>query len=148
MFKQVLTSLAKTIAVALALSLLISHVFSLVFLDWFLVCVAAQFIMFYMWNSFLEYRLRVNQEREETERIASFIEQGVDSTCAYCNATNFIPIKLDDDNQFDCTECGKTNSVYVDITVAQKTQILDRQTLNVNSLIKEKIDATETIRSK
>jgi len=148
MFKQIILSLIKTVAVATALSLIISHAFSLVFLDWFLVCIAAQFIMFYMWNSFLEYRLNVAREREETERITSFMEQGVDAICAYCNASNFIPIKLDDDNEFNCTECNKDNSVYVDITIAQKTQIIDKQSLNVSSYVKEKIDATKTIRRK
>ena len=53
---------------------------------------------------------------------------------------------MDESNSFDCEHCGKTNSLYIDITVAQKTDILDRDILSINSHIKEKIDAAEKIK--
>lgn len=52
---------------------------------------------------------------------------------------------MDVDNIFTCDECGKSNAVYVDLTVAQQSQPMSRETLSVTSYIKDKIDATEQI---
>ena len=82
---------------------------------------------------------------EETKRIEAYAQQGVDAACAYCNDMNYIPIRMDDDNTFDCGSCGKTNAVYIDVTVAQKTDIINKQNLSVSSYIKDKIDATERL---
>ena len=82
-------------------------------------------------------------EREETKRIATYSQQGVTAECAHCRMTNFIPIRMDEINEFTCDECGKPNSVYVDITVAQKAALIDRENLSISSYIEDKLDAKQ-----
>lgn len=114
-------------------------------LNWFVVTFLVQLAGFYMWNSYVDMKLRQEDRIQETKRLELYESQGVDASCAYCNTSNYIPVRFDQDNDFECISCGKTNSVYVDITVAQKTDIMDRQNLSVNSYIKEKIDATDKL---
>ena len=105
-----------------------------------------QIIGFYLWNTLLQVLIKNKLEQEQTERIKVYEKQGVTANCAYCDKSNYVPIRMDESNSFDCEHCGKTNSLYIDITVAQKTDILDRDILSINSHIKEKIDAAEKIK--
>lgn len=69
--------------------------------------------------------------------------QGTDVTCAHCNAAAFIPIRFDDDNSFNCEVCGKSNSVYVDVTTAQKTTV-GKDTSAINTIIKDISEETDS----
>ena len=84
-------------------------------------------------------------EQEQTRQAEYFSKQGVDVNCAYCSNVNFIPVSMSDTNEFVCDSCGKPNSVYVDITVAQKTDIIDKQGVNIILNNKEKHDAERRI---
>lgn len=147
MIKNIFISLLKTTTVGLTLSLASFYVFNTNILDGFILCVITQFVIFYLWNSYLEYRLRLNEQQQATQQAELFSSIGVNVKCAYCNAENYIPIRFDDSNDFECESCGKPNSTYVDVTVAQQTEMLSRDSLSINSYIKDKIDATESIRS-
>ena len=61
----------------------------------------------------------------ETARITEFSKQGLDVECAYCHEQNFIPLRFDIDNNFDCDKCKETNSVYINVTSAQITTPLN-----------------------
>jgi hypothetical protein len=93
----------------------------------------------------MQFRIRSKLEEEETERARLYESQGVSSQCAYCNAINFIPIRLDEDNEYKCTECDNTNSVYVQITTARQTDIKDRLGVEVSKYIKEKAEAASEL---
>ena len=100
-----------------------------------------------MYNSLTQTILRIRIEQEQTKQAEFFTKQGVDVSCAHCNALNFIPISMEQENEFNCASCNKENAVYIDITVAQKTDIIDKQNLTVNSYIKDKIDAEKSART-
>ena len=139
MINNILLSLLKTALVAGALGAFTSYVFEVEIVRACLSYFIGQFILFYIWNTYTEYKLRVNLEREETKRIASFNRQGVSAQCAHCQQENFIPIRMDEVNEFECEVCGKANSVYIDITVAQKASLIDRENLSVSSYINDKL---------
>lgn len=145
MLIKIASSLLKTSVVSLIVSGLLLLVFNLNMLHWFVITFLLQIVFFYAWNSYVDLRLRIEEKEQETKRLEMYESQGVDATCAYCNNDNYIPVRFDQDNEFECEHCGKINSVYVDITVAQKTAILDRQNISVNSYIKEKVDATNKL---
>lgn len=73
------------------------------------------------------------QRLVEIQEAAAFDDNGVEVTCAYCGASNFIPIQYKLSNDFKCQECGKENSVYVNITTAQVTEPLMIEPVVVNS---------------
>lgn len=114
----------------------------------FIVGIVGQFVFFYVWNSVMSFMLRMRVESEETNRITEWAKQGVEAQCAYCGAINYIPIRLDEENEFTCTECDKQNSVYVNITTAQQTDTLDKDRLSVSAYISEKLKMEETIKNK
>ena len=78
-------------------------------------------------------------------RIKEYSKQGIDTECAFCTAPQFVPIRFDIDNEFDCTECGKSSALYVTVTSAQKTNPLDVSPLRVNTIISEELEAREKI---
>lgn len=87
-------------------------------------------------------------ESEETIRLAEIAKIGVDVQCAYCGAVNYIPIRLDIDNEFECDECNKNNPVYVSITTAQQTDIINKDKLSVSSYIADKVKTVNKVRNK
>lgn len=140
MIKNIVVSLLITAIVAALSGALGLLLFETSFLKVFSVVFLIQIIIAYFWNS-LTQTLRMNKaETEETKRIELYAQQGVDAECAYCKVTNFIPLRMDEDNDFDCVSCSKTNSVYIDVTVAQKTQIIDKESLSVTGYITKNID--------
>jgi transposase-like protein len=77
-----------------------------------------------------------------------FSESIISVTCAYCGTSNYIPVRFDEDNSYECEGCGKTNSVYIKITTAQVTDIIDSENLSVSTYIKDKMDFVEKIKNK
>ena len=142
MWKTIITSIVKTVVVA-AIFAGAATFFNIPFLQAFVSVICLQFIFFFIWNSVSSSFLRARLDREETERIKAFAQQGVDAECAYCVKPNFIPVRFDEKNEFECQHCGKVNSVYVNITTAQVTDILEQESLSVKAYIAEKIEAEE-----
>lgn len=146
MIRDILISILVTILVSAAVSFVGMIVYNA---DWVQIFVAAIFVQiagFYLWNSFMQYRMKVGLEQEETKRISMYETQGVESQCAYCNAINYIPIRLNDDNNYECTECKNVNSVYVQITTARTTDIQNKSAFEISTYIKDKVDATKSIK--
>ena len=146
MIKPILFSLFITAIVASVVGTLGNILFNITFMQAFTVMFLLQLAGSYIWNSLLQYTTRIKLEAEETKRIELYTQQGVTANCAYCKTPNYVPIRMDESNNFKCENCGKENSIYVDITVAQKTDIVDRQDLSVSEYIKDKVDAEERVR--
>lgn len=146
MIKDIIKSLLLTILVALFFTACGYYIFNLDILNTFVCSILVQIIVFYLWNSILGAVVRINLEKQETQRIEQYEKQGVDVSCAHCNAMNFIPIRVNDENSFNCTQCDKPNSVYVDITVAQKADLIGRDSLSIETYIKDKVDAANKLK--
>ena len=121
--KQILTSLGKTLIIAGILTSIINYFTGADVIETFTALVCIQFVVSYVWKSIARFLLESRMMNEETKRLELYAMQGTDVTCAHCNASAFIPVRFDDDNSFDCEVCGKSNSVYVDVTTAQKTTV-------------------------
>lgn len=70
---------------------------------------------------------------QQSNLITQIDQEANEAPCAYCGAVNLIPISPGTDNDFDCLECGKTNSVYVNVTIAQKTVPIDAQPYEITN---------------
>lgn len=82
------------------------------------------------YNESSERRLIIEQQ---SNLITQIEQEANEAPCAYCGAINLIPIYPAGDNDFECLECGKPNSVYVNITVAQKTVPIDAQPYEITN---------------
>lgn len=143
--KQILTSLAKTLLVSTVFASAGWYLLQYPLLEGIVIVTLIQIIIFFVWNSYMEYRLRVNESIQETQRVVEYSKQGAEVQCAHCNALNFIPIRLDEENKFECDACGKPNAVYIDITVAQSATGINKKFLSVGSYVKDKEDAIKEI---
>ena len=146
MIKDIIISLMVTAIISVAAAFVGSIIYSADFVQVLVGAFIIQIAVFYLWNSYMQFRIRATLEAEETERIRMYETQGVNSQCAYCNSMNFIPIKLGENNEYECIDCGNTNSVYVQVTTARRTDIKDRLDLEVSTFIKDKVDKEKKIR--
>ena len=146
MIKDIFKSITITMVVAIIIAATCYYTLGYNYINTFICSILIQIVIFYIWNSILSFIMRVNLEKQETIRIEQYEKQGVEVNCAHCNALNFIPVSINDDNNFNCVQCEKTNAVYIDVTVAQKSDIPDKANLSVNSYIKEKVDATKQLK--
>tara|TARA_Y100000310_G_scaffold345188_1_gene462489 strand:- start:416 stop:892 length:477 start_codon:yes stop_codon:yes gene_type:complete len=142
MITDIFVSLVKTVLVSSAIAGLFYYL-GFPFLPVLGITTILQFVLFAVLNSIKETKLQINLEKETTLREAEYTKQGVDVSCAYCNKTDFVPVRLDQSNQFDCIHCKQTNSLYLNITTAQITDILPVDPLSVNTYIKDKVESID-----
>lgn len=139
--KQILTSLIKTLVVSLTLSTAGYYLFKFPFIEGLIAVTILQVIIFYIWNTYVEYRLRITESIQITQRISEFSKQGIDAQCAHCSNINYIPVRFDEENIFKCETCGKPNSVYIDVTIAQSATGINKEFLSIGSYTKGKEDS-------
>tara|TARA_R110002167_G_scaffold180157_2_gene380376 strand:+ start:502 stop:789 length:288 start_codon:yes stop_codon:yes gene_type:complete len=70
---------------------------------------------------------------QQVELMAQIEPEIVEAPCAYCGEVNLIPVSPTLDNDFSCMHCNEYNSVYVNITVAQKSVPFDSQPFEVTN---------------
>jgi hypothetical protein len=100
----------------------------------FILFTSIQFIGFWILNTVTGHLRQVKMTKLENERIAEYTKQSVQAECAYCKTMNLIPLRMDIDNDFNCTNCNKPNAVYIGVTVTQKTNPVSADPLAINTL--------------
>ena len=128
MIGSILRSLAITCAVSLGVAYFASS-FEISFWKTFIAVTLVQLAGWQIVDHFTSIKLR--QIQQKAEEIDSM--QILPLQCAGCKTTNIVPIRLDEDNSFDCTNCNKTNSVYIETQTAVATSPIDLESpLKVN----------------
>jgi len=145
MIRSIVTSIAITSVVAAIGGLLFNYIFDYHLIKSIICTFLVQIVIFYVWNSISQMILTIRVEQEQTRQAEMLSQQGIDVVCAHCKSENFVPIRLDESNEFACDKCGKENSIYIDISIAQKARILDRDQLSVN-YIKDKLDESKKVK--
>lgn len=120
MWKRLLIAVGATVTIA-ALLALAGFFFKITFWGVFIVALLFQWFFFYIWNGYQENKIRLIQERLVNERIAEFAKQGTDTECQYCRQKQFIFLRFDVPNQFNCVKCNRPNSVFIAVEAAQLT---------------------------
>ena len=133
MLKNILFSIIITSVVSTTGGLLCNYLLEYNTIKCIVTLFVLQLLIFYIWNSISQSLLLVRIEQEQTKQAEYFSQQGVEASCAYCKSINFVPVRMDQNNEFQCDACGKPNSIYIDITVAQKAQLIDKEQLSVSS---------------
>lgn len=81
----------------------------------------------------------------EIEEIRQYDKQGMELQCAHCKHITYVPIRFDQDNDFTCPECDKSNAIYVNVTVARQTTNLDLKAISAKLIEDDKDSAEQTI---
>tara|TARA_R110002050_G_scaffold6130_1_gene25936 strand:- start:6261 stop:6656 length:396 start_codon:yes stop_codon:yes gene_type:complete len=125
----VIGKLIRSILITLGISALVSlasQVAGYSFWWTFLVVTVVQFGIWNLVQYILEWRTSVNMRAMEAKMLIELNRQTLEIPCIHCKTVNTVAMRFDQDNEFQCTDCDKTNSMYIDIEVAARTEIIDK----------------------
>lgn len=134
----VIRSLLLTFSVCTIISVIaytLEYNYIAAFLFTFVIQIAVGFIV----SSIRDSWLAIKSEQIENDRIALLSQQGLELKCAHCSNSSFVPIRLDEHNNYDCPHCTKSNAVYLNVTVARETAMMNVGRLTTNSMDGESV---------
>ena len=106
-----ITSIVRSLLITLFASVGITLVFYLFGgfnpVKTFIIIITSLFVVGFLLGQISDTLASVNNKKLENDRIKEFSKQGVSIDCAYCGEQNFIPIRFDIKNEFDCNNCNK-----------------------------------------
>lgn len=130
--RKFLISLVTTAALSAAVAFAIS-LYGGSFTLWFAILAFSQYLLFYMFNSFLEYRA-ARDSRALQLREAELLSQNTTiATCAACKKDSTVLVKFDRDNHYICGWCNVKNTVYIDVETAVTTEPKYETTPSINT---------------
>lgn len=121
-------NIVKSLLITLVISLIISgicYAMGLGFAKPLAITIITLFVGGFLIGQISETLLAINNKRLENERIKEFSKQGVVIECAYCEEMNFVPIRLDERNEFVCEKCNEKNVVQISVAASRITTPMD-----------------------
>ena len=144
MITNIIKSLSTTLIISGAISLCLYFI-GLNPIKTFTISLISIFILGFLVGQISETLAIINNKKLENERIKEFTKQGVSVECAYCGEPNFVPIRFDIKNQFNCNKCNQTNSIYIDIITTQITSPLQSPQMQVQTINPDEKDAIDKL---
>jgi len=130
MLVKLLRSLLLTIVVAAAAAWPLTYI-GITFLSLFSFFITLQFVGFYFYSDRMQRKALLEEQRLLVEREKALAMQGMDVACPCDRRVEaFVPINLNDRNEYTCPGCDKTISVYVEPRTALVTTPVDTSMLN------------------
>lgn len=103
--------------------------FGISFLSTFILATVIQIVVWNIYNNYMQLRNREIDER----MLGELAKQAIPIPCAYCKQVNLTPIRFDENNKVNCTQCQKESAVYVNVESSQITTPLElEKTILVN----------------
>ena len=96
-------------------------------LMWFASTFVLQFIGFYLYGEYQEYRLAKDITEKNLKELEILSKITFNVPCAACKQTNEVVINAKEDTYFDCVHCQAKNAVYVNVEAALVTQPLSNK---------------------
>jgi phage FluMu protein Com len=125
--KQTLITLLGSVLKAAAISAAlagVAHAAKQPFLLWFVVTLVAQFILFYLYGEYQDYRLAKDITEKNLKELEILSKITFNVPCAACKVSNEVVINAQEDTKFVCEACKTKNSVYINIESAIITEPL------------------------
>ena len=74
-----------------------------------------QILIWNLFNNWKNQQTQIEFEQIQNERIKEFSKQGLNCICPdeNCNHRAFVPIVLNEDNEYECPKCKKKIKVYI-----------------------------------
>lgn len=102
-----------------------------------LLAIVLQFAIWELVRYIIEAGAAVKAAELEVQVLEEIGKQTINIPCAACKTLNVVPIRLDINNTFDCTDCDKENSVYIEVESAQVTVPLEGMTPDETITVKQ-----------
>ena len=91
-------------------------------LMWFFVASIGQYVVFYLFNTYLEYKSTRDFKWQQLKEIEILAQNTTKVDCASCKKENEIIIRFDEENRFICGHCKIKNTVYINTETAVVTE--------------------------
>ena len=143
-------SIIRSLLVTIVISLAISLAFYFMGSDpkkIFIISFAAIMVVGFLLGQWSTTKMIIKNKQLENERIIEFTKQGVSVECSYCSEVNFVPIRFDIKNEFDCNKCGKKNAIYLDIITTQITNPIQSARLQIQTINSDEQSAIDKIQT-
>ena len=89
---------------------------------WFWATFVAQFILFYLYGAYLEYKATKDITEKNLKELEILSKITFNVPCAACKQVNEVVINAQEDTGFVCAFCQTKNSVYVSVEAAVVTE--------------------------
>lgn len=145
---DIFKSLAITLLISSLTTAICYQFFNMNIYGVFILTTLVQLTASWFLRTYIQHIEQTNIRKQQSELLTQIENEATDASCAYCGETNLIPISPNTDNDFNCLSCGKPNSVYVQITIAQKSVPIDSQPYEVTNYNNNLADAKNKILGK
>ena len=142
---EIIKSVVILLLVSAAIALTCSEFLNTSFTGIFLLTTILQLVFGWFFKSYTQFVNQRDTAAQQSQLISQIEAEATAAPCAYCGHTNLIPIVPEGDNDFECTECGEHNSVYVNVTIAQKSVPIDAERYEVTNFNQNLQSAKEKI---
>jgi len=115
-----LSSTLKTLAGALIVGGL-AYVLGESFIIWSFAGFLGQFVVFYLYNSYLQYKAAKTIKENQLKELEILSRITFTINCAACKEPNQVVINANDENQFVCAVCSAKNAAYITAEAALVT---------------------------
>lgn len=118
---KIAQSLLITIGISYAVAYFISIFNPELLIPTFLLITVFQFVVFYFYTSKKQAQQQQIYLEFLTEQQEIFEEQGAEVQCAGCKQLVFVPVKINNPENFNCPHCNTENALYVNLETAVTT---------------------------
>jgi phage FluMu protein Com len=142
----VLKSILIVCVVSAICAAIANPVFGIEYHKTFTASIAIQFVIGFIASAIRDALTTTKLKELQVMEIESYAKQGMELKCAHCNTVSFVPIRFDEHNTFDCPQCNSANAVYVKVTVARETSMMNNKPVSVSSINDDESIAIRSIK--
>lgn len=125
--KSTIFALLKSLALTVTISTIfggIAHFTGSPFALWFTVSFVGQFVLFYLFNTYLQYKASREKRALMLAEAETVARNTMEVECANCKKKNEVIVFTNRENRFICGHCKAKNAVYIFAETALVTEPL------------------------
>jgi len=130
--KVFLLSSIKTAFIALLIGS-IAYLFGGNFAQWYLVGLLGQYIFFYVFNSFLQYKSARDARALQLKEVELLSRNTTKVECASCKKESEVIVQFNQENRYICGHCNTKNTIFLFAETAVTTEPMYDSTPAINT---------------
>ena len=143
----ILRSILIIIAISAICSAVVNPVFGVDYLKAFIAATGIQLVLGLITSSVRDALSTTKLKELQVQELSEYAKQGMELKCAHCNQFSFVPLRFDEHNSYDCPHCNSANAVYINVTVARETNMLNKKSVTTTSSNDDESIAIKSMKS-
>lgn len=103
------------------------------FIQWYLIGLLSQYIFFYVFNTFLQYKSARDARFLQLKEAEIISKNTVKVECASCKKESDVLVQFGQDNRYICGHCSTKNTVFLFAETAVTTEPMYDSTPAINT---------------